>query len=276
MDAGPVASSRGFRVPAAYAAAMPPRARALVLALTVALGPVLAGGCSADEGPRRAGDPVTAGEARVLAGLLHRNFQRGGADFVVTAPYGGTTVLTLTGEVDFRTAAGRAQAVTTFGDGRADDVRTLFFTPDDVWVGEVPGLPDALAGDGADDVAYLRRPLSAAGDGPLLVDVLVQVLLDLAAQTADAPQAFLAGGYTWQGQRSIDSRLTSLFGLRNGRTVAVGSTDDLLVQYASPLAGEIDVTVTLSDHGRRTVRVPAEEETALVADHPEIATALGV
>src|SRR5687768_16381789 len=197
---------------------MPPRAHALVLALTAALGPVL-GGCSADDGPRKAGDPVTQEEARVLADLLHRNFQKGGADFVVTAPYGETAVLTLTGELDFRESVGHAEAVTTFGDGRADDVRTLYFTPEEVWVGEIPGLAEALADDGAADAAYLRRPLSDGTEdgGPPLADVLVEVLLHLAAESADDPQAFLTDGYTWQGQRSIDSRLASVFGLREGR-----------------------------------------------------------
>jgi hypothetical protein len=252
---------------------MPPRARAAVLALAVALGPGLVA-CSADEGPRRAGSPVTAGEARVLARLLHRNFQVGGADFVVTAPYGESAVLTLTGEIDFRDGVGQAEAVTTFGNDRADDVRTLFFTEDDVWAGDLPGLSDAL-GHG---VAYLRRPLSldADEDGALLADVLVDVLLHLEAHTADDPRAFEAGGYTWQGQRSIDSRLTSLFRLRGGATVAVGSSDDLLVQYAIPLPGGVDVTVTLADHGRRNVSVPTTGETALAADHPEVAAALGV
>lgn len=254
------------------------RARALVLALSAALGPVV-GGCSADDGPRAVGGPVTEAEAGVLADLLHRNFQRGGADFVVTAPYGGTAVLTLTGEIDFRQSVGHAESVTTFGDGRDDDVRTLYFTSEEIWVGKVPGLTEALADDGAADAAYLRRPLSdgAEDDGPPLADVLVEVVLNLAAESADDPEAFLADDYTWQGQRSIDSRLASLFGLREGRTVAVGAADDLLLQYATPLAdGDVEVTVTLSDHGRRQVEVPAEAETALVADHAEIAAALGV
>ncbi|MCW2635314.1 MAG: uncharacterized protein JWQ99_1681 [Blastococcus sp.] len=252
---------------------MPPRARAAFLALAVALGPALVG-CTADASPRRAGTPVTAEEARVLAGLLHRNFQEGGADFVVTAPYGGTAVLTLTGEVDFRDGAGHAEAVTSFGNDRADDVRTLFFTREDVWVGDLPGLADAVG----DDVAYLRRPLSpdTDEDGALLVDVLVDVLLHLGARTADDPRAFRAGDHTWEGQRSIDSRLTSLFGLHGGATVAVGASDDLLVQYASGLPGGVAMTVTLADHGRRDISVPTAGETALAVEHPEVAEALGV
>jgi hypothetical protein len=143
----------------------------------------------------------------------------------------------------------------------------------------MPGLTKALTADDAGDAAYLRRPLSDGtdDDGAPLADVVVGVLLRLAAESADDPQAFLSDGYTWQGQRSIDSRLASVFGLREGRTVAVGAADDLLMQYATPLVdGDIEVTVTLSDHGRRRVSVPAEDETALVADHPEVAAALGV
>ena len=114
--------------------------------------------CSADDGAaRRPGDAVTREEAGTLAELLHRNVTRGGADFVVTAPYGEDTVLTLTGDVDFRTETGRAEAVTSFGDGRPDDTRTLFFTHEEMWVGGVPGLPEALAQARARPRPAIRR-----------------------------------------------------------------------------------------------------------------------
>jgi len=86
----------------------------VVLAVAMTLGPALTAGCSAEEPPRASGSPVTPAEARLLAGLLHRNAEEGGADFVVTAPYGRTTVLTLHGEIDFPDGTGHAQAVTTF------------------------------------------------------------------------------------------------------------------------------------------------------------------
>ena len=239
----------------------------------------LATGCSSGSADRAPGDPVTRADADALAELLHRNFTRGGADFVVTAPYGEDVVLTLTGEVDFRHETGRALAVTSFGDGRADDTRTLYFTDEDLWVGETPGLTDALAAAGVPDVAYLHRPLTAGDEGatPPLVDVLLEVLLNLSARTADDPRSFVGAGYTWEGQRSIDSRLTSLFGLEDGRTVAVAATDDLLTQFVTPLAdGEIEATVTLSDHGSRALPGPPAEATAEAAEHPEIAAAFGM
>jgi hypothetical protein len=255
------------------------RMRRLLSALGVVV--ALTSGCTGDGGGvRTAGDPVTEEEAAVLAALLQRNEQRGGADFVVTAPYGEDELLTLTGSVDFRNDVGRAQAVTSFDDGRPDDVRTLFFTSEDVWVGDVPGLTDALAGGGAPSVSYLRRPVTTDGatDGaPLLVDVLTEVLLNLTARTSDDPRAFLAGGYTWEGQRSIDSRLTTLFGAPGGRTVAVDASDDVLTQFVTTVADAgFDVTITLTDHGIRRIDLPAEEVTADAAEHPDVAAVLGI
>lgn len=256
---------------------MPRRPRRLLLAAGVAL--ALVTGCTAGGADRSPGDPVTEADAQDLAGLLQRNQQRGGADFVVTAPYDEGKLLTLTGAVDFRNGVGRAQAVTSFDDGRPDDVRTLFFTDDDAWVGDVPGMVDALAGSGAPGATYLRRPMTTgAEDGvPRLVDVLTRVLLNLSAREADDPRAFLEGDYTWEGQRSIDSRLTTLFGAPGGRTVAVDAADDVLTQFVTTVGGSaFDVTVTLSEHGMRRIDLPAEEETATAAQHPDVAAALGI
>ncbi len=243
-------------------------AAALVLALV--------GGCAGDGSRRDPGDAVTENEAALLAGLLQRNLDEGGADFVVTAPFGEGTVLTLTGEVDFRDGVGRAQAVTS-ADG-AEQVRTVFFTRDQLWFGDVPGVAETLAGSGA---IYLSRPVAATDEEPALVDVLVTVLLGLSADAEDEPAAFLDGGYSWQGRRSIDGRPTDLFGLPGDRTVAVSSTADVLVQFATPLptgagAEALEVTATLAEHGPRSLALPEEPQTAPAADHPELAAAVGL
>ena len=245
-----------------------------VLLPALALVAGLVTGCSSGDVERKPGDPVTAQDATALAGLLHRDYVHGGADFVVTAPYGQDTVLTLTGEVDFRHGIGHARAVTSFGDGRADDVRTIVFSDKELWVGGVPGLAEALAADGLPTAVYLHRALTGGeGDAtPPLVDAVLEVLLNLSARSDDEPRGFLGAGYTWQGQRSIDSRLTSLFGLRDGRTVAVDASDDLLTQFVTPLTGDgHDVTVTLSDHRPRTLATPDPAQSAEAADHPDLA-----
>jgi len=184
--------------------------RRRVLLPALGLLATLVTGCSSGDVEREPGDPVTQQDAAALAGLLHRNYVHSGAGFVVTAPYGEDTVLTLTGEVDFRDEIGHARAVTSFGDGRADDVGTVVFTHEELWVGDVPGLPEALAADGVPGAVYLHRALTRGGKDPAppLVDAVLEVLLNLSARTADEPRSFLGAGYTWQGQRSIDSRLT--------------------------------------------------------------------
>ena len=49
-------------------------------------------------------------------------------------------VVTLTGVVDFRRSIGQAKAVTTYRNGQPTETRTVFFTPTDIWFGDVPGL----------------------------------------------------------------------------------------------------------------------------------------
>jgi hypothetical protein len=250
------------------------RSRPLLPALGLAV--ALLAGCTGDGTDRDTGAPVTAEESEVLAGLLLRNREEGGADFVVTAPYGEGTVLTLTGEVDFRGQAGRAQAVTSYDDDRPDDSRTLFFTAAELWFGEVPGLPGALAAAGLPEASYVRRPLSPVEQAPL-TDVLVQMVLNLSAEEADDPEAFGTGDYTWSGDRSVDGELTAVYAADSGWSVAVDSSSDLLVQFQAPLPDQgYDVTVTLSDHGPRSIALPAEEAAVDGAAHPEVAATVGL
>jgi hypothetical protein len=250
----------------------------VLLALALVLG--LVAGCSDDGGSsqRTPGEKVTPAEADVLAELLHRNYERGGADFVLTAPYAEGTVLRITGEVDFRESTGRAQAVTTFTNGQPQESRTLFFTARDIWFGDVPGLPAALTAAGLPNVPYVRRPLATGADGGAasLLDVVVELVLRLSARTGDDPRAFLERDYTWQGQQSINGRLASLFGFGRGKSVAV-SSDKLMVQYVTRLPNQdFAVTITLADHGKRQITLPADAQTLNAADHPDIAAKLGV
>ncbi len=256
--------------------AMPRRLLATALVL---LGIGLTG-CSGDDADRQPGDPVTAAEAEVLAELLARGTEEAGADVVVTAPFGEEGLLTLTGEVDLAGGTGRARAVTSYGDGRPDDVRTLFFTREQIWFGDVPGLPEALSAAGLPDVPFVRRPLATGPGAVPLTDVLVQVVLNLGAEDPDDADSFLGGAATWAGQRSIDRRLSSVSASEAGWSVAVDDTSDLLLQFESPLpgadAGVGTVTVTLADHGPRTIALPEEGQTLDAPAHPEVAATVGV
>lgn len=252
---------------------MPARRRPLLPALALTLS--LLAGCSGPE-ERAEGAPVNAEEAERLAQLLADNHRRGGADFVVTAPYGADTVLTLTGEVDLAEGAGRAQAVTAYGDGRPDDVRTLFFTTEQLWFGEVPELTATLGAEGLPEASYVRRPVEL-GDRAPLVDVLTRMVLNLTAAEPDDAGAFRDAGYTWEGDRSIDGELAQLYASDAGWSVAVDRSTGLLLQYRTPLpAAQFEVTVTLSDHGPREIALPAEKESVDGAAHPEVAATVGL
>jgi hypothetical protein len=233
-------------------------------------------GCSSDGTAQRApGDPVTSAEAGVLSQVLYSDFQQGGADFEVSAPYAATAVLTLTGEIDFSRGIGRAQAVTTYTDGQAQQTRTLFFTGTDLWQGGIPGLAGALTAAGLPAATYARRPMATPGaSGPAsLVDVLVQMVGRLSARAADDPRSF--DGYTWAGSQSVNGQLASVFRSGTGAKIAVAAESKLLVQYVTQLQG-FDVTVTLANHGEREISLPADTDTVDATQHPEIAAALGL
>ncbi|MGY1718183.1 MULTISPECIES: hypothetical protein [unclassified Blastococcus] len=253
---------------------MPARPRLVPRASAAGLALLILAGCTTE--PRQAGEPVTEEDAAVLAELLHRNHEEGGADFVVTVPFSDDAVLTLTGQIDFQRAVGQVQAVTEV-DSEDRDTRTLFFDRDHLWSGDVPGLTEALAADGAPAATYLRRPLSTEQAEPPLLDVVIRVLQNLSAERPDEPEDFLTGPYQWHGEQAIDGRPTTVYRLRDERTVAVDDSDRTLVQYRTPLAdGSMEVTVTLAEHGTRRLALPTAGETAAAADHPEIAEAFGI
>lgn len=253
-----------------------PRLLAPVAGLVLAL----AAGCTST-GPadRVPGSPVTADEAKVLAGLLHQDLVQGGADFTETAPYAEGTVLTLTGTVDFTHSRGRAQAVTTYSNGQPTETRTVFFTDSTLWMGDVPTLGQALASAGLPPAQYVRRPLATDSSSatPALIDVAAELVLRLSAPKADDPRAFQTDQYTWHGQRSINGRLAAQYTLASGAEVAVAASDKSLLQYVAPLPGQgFSVTITLPAHGPRTIDLPADQQTVDLTAHPQVASALGI
>jgi hypothetical protein len=258
---------------------MPSRRRPFLLALGLVL--ALLTGCSgASAADRTPGDRVTDAEAQVLADLLHQDLVRGGADFTETAPYAEGAVLTLTGTVDFTHGRGQATAVTTYANGQPTDTRTLWFTDQTLWMGQVPNLAATLGAAGLPAAPYVRRPLAtndANQDTPALIDVAAQLVLRLSAPKADDVRTFESGDYTWQGQRSINGRLAAEYRLASGARVAVAASDKTLLQYVTPLPGQgFSVTTTLTAHGPRTVDLPADDQTVDLTAHPDVANALGM
>jgi hypothetical protein len=259
---------------------MPSRPRLLVP--TVGLAIALLSGCSSGGGAaaRTPGDHVTNQEAQVLADLLHQDLVRGGADFTETAPYAEGALLTLKGTVDFAHGRGTATAVTTYANGQPTDTRTIWFTGQTLWMGQVPDLPHILTAAELPAAQYVKRPLATLDSNtatPALIDVAAQLVVRLSAPRADDPRPFETGDYTWQGQRSINGRLAAQYKLASGAQVAVAASDKSLLQYVTPLPGQgFSVTTTLTAHGPRTVQLPPDDQTVDLGAHPQVATALGM
>lgn len=249
-----------------------PRALAVLIALVTLFGVTA---CVKENADRQIGDPITEGEAETLAGLLNRNFTQGGASFRASVPYAEATVFTYTGTIDFTTGTGTGTAVTDYNEVQPTESRSLYFSTDNVTFGDVPGLTDAMTAIGVPGIAFMTRQLFPFGQE--LIDSVVTLLPRLSARVPDDnPQSYLERDYTFQGQTTIDGELAGLFSFGSA-TVAVGVDDQELLQYVTSLpdAGA-EITITLTDHGPKTVDPPPAEQTVSAADYPDVAGAVGV
>lgn len=248
-----------------------PRSRLLPLLLAAGL---LVTGCGGNDpnADRSAGDEITADEAQVLADVLHRNVEKGGADVTVTAQYAEEALLTMTGSIDFTTKTGTLDTTTVFETGQPEEVRTIYFSSDRLVIGNVPGLTDAMSAAGREGVQYLRSDLNQQGR---LVDNIVGMLIRLTADEADDPDNLLAAGYTWEGAGRIDSVLTNTFS-HGAASISIGVEDDLLYQFtAPPPDNTFPVQITLGNHSPHEIAFPPEEQIADAAAYPEIAAQFG-
>ncbi len=248
-----------------------PGSRLLTLLLAAALLVTGCGGGNSDAN-RSPGDAITPVEAQVLADVLHRNVEEGGADVTITAEYAEGALLTMTGSVDFATKTGTMDTKAEFTSDQPDEIRTIYFDSDRLIVGGLPGLTAAMASAARDGVQYLRSDLDQQGR---LIDNIVGMLLRLTADKADDPDNLIAAGYTWQGAIRIDSILTNTYG-RGKTLISVGVEDKLLHQFVSPPSSAgFPVQITLTEHGPRTIDFPPEDQIADASAYPEVAAECG-
>lgn len=154
---------------------------------------ILAGctGVTADEGSvDGAGAPLTLAQASLLAEVLHRNTEAGGATFVLTAldPLTGATVV-LDGAVDWANGSGRASAV---GLSDADGVVSAVAWTRDSVAEQRPGWAERLepvsAGGGDPAAAFWLRGVDQT---QFSVDRFISVVVGLAASRPDNAQLVL-------------------------------------------------------------------------------------
>lgn len=125
--------------------------------------------------------PLTRDQATVMAELLYRNYESGGADFTMSTPVGpGGGTVTVTGEVDWTNHQGHA-TVASSQPGESPLV--------EVWWDERnvferrPVLDEPLRESGlVVSEAVIRRPVDT---GSRRIDQLIAVLIGLAATQRD-------------------------------------------------------------------------------------------
>jgi hypothetical protein len=238
---------------------------ARVLVAAVAVVALAAAGCSSGGTDRSDRAPaardITQSEASVLADLLVRNHDAGGAHLVATVPFGVAT-FRLTGDVDWANHVGRVTVHTDVRGRAATPDRDVVWNPDVVFE-EVPGLEQRLAARGRPGVEWVARQLDPRASNLHLV---LQLIDTTSSTQRDNPVLLMSNGVRWLRRDHVGA--TSVDVYRNQRTTYwVGRKDHRLHRLEAALgATRSTATVTFSDLGPRTIATPDDPSIVALAD----------
>ncbi|MEA2900381.1 MAG: hypothetical protein QOH36_268 [Actinomycetota bacterium] len=224
---------------------------------------VLVGCGGGSDRPAARSEPraVTTREAGVLADVLHRNFQAGGAHFVATATIDGAPVR-LDGAVSWADHAG--SGFLSVGAVSPYEVR---WTADAVFRA-LPGLPERMAAQGRPAVRWVVFP---ADPQNTRLDVVIALLVGLAATTSDNPvNVQQQSDVQWLGADTVDTEGVDVF--RKGRIeLYVARSDSMLRRVLAQLAFTDDrLRVDVTGFGPQPFAIPPAEQIVDGRDIPEI------
>jgi hypothetical protein len=219
-------------------------------------------GAAAERATPRA---VTSREAGVLADVLHRNFEAGGAHFDATASIGGAPI--------------RFQGVVNWGDHAGSGFLGIGSLPpyEVRWTADavfraVPGLPERMAAQGRPGVRWVVLP---ADPQNTRLDVVIAVLVGLASTTPDNPvNVQQQADVQWLGSETVGTDQVDVF--RKGRIeLYVARTDSMLRRVLAPLAfTDEQLRVDVTGFGPQPFAIPPEEQVVDGRNIPEIYTEL--
>ncbi|HMQ24347.1 MAG TPA: hypothetical protein PKA98_00035 [Acidimicrobiales bacterium] len=220
---------------------------------------------------RPAGVALTERESVLVAQMLFRNYQSGGATVAAAVDYTPQLRVAVAGQVDWQPHAGDLTVTSTFADGRPQQVQRVVFTEDAVYTELSPERSAALADQGQPGVRWTVRAPDVEGR-PL--DQVIELLVGLAATRPDNPQLVLQGGIRFDRRERVDGQTAIVFSnTAQGSSywVIPGSGD--LVRFQGTLAGfSGPISIDLGDRGPREVEIPAEGE---VVDEAQAGTQPG-
>jgi len=230
--------------------------RPLVLGAILAATTVLSSACSDDAETVVGERALTFEEASLMAEVLYRNHEGGGARFVVntlTAP--GGDQLTLQGEIDWTTHTGWADVITSAVDASVTGV----WWSDTSVLERRPSIDVLLAGIGHPGATLIARPV----DLQRRLDQVMAIVTGLAAEQRDNAQLIMqTEGSAFVRNDTLRGRpvLVLRYGTRNLYWIDTETGDMLRLEATSREGG----LPTLVDLERAEIEVPTPEASTVI------------
>ena len=220
------------------------------------------------------GKPLTLAQAEVLASVLTKNFDAGGAVFTVAVPFSPQTTYGLSGFIDYTKGVGQAVLRITSNSGKDTADSSLFWTKQEV-LEELPGLPEAVAALGRPGVRYVSRALTTSSPQ----DIVLGLLLGSASTQRENPgliqQGTTDGGSAFLRTDALRGVAVDVFRFGKKTTYWVGHDDGYLMRLEANLAIAPGTTVIdFLEHKTVTVAGPKVSEVVLATDIPEVMKAI--
>ena len=232
------------------------RVRPLVLGAILAASTVLSSACSDDAETVVSERALTFEEASLMAEVLYRNYEGGGARFVVntlTAP--GGDQLTLQGEIDWLTHTGWADVLTTDQEATITGV----WWSDTAVLERRPSIDAVLVGMGYPAAPLIGRPV----DLDRRIDQVMAIVTGLAAEQRDNAQLIMqTEGSAFVRDDTLRGRpvLVLRYGTRNLYWIDAETGDMLRLEATSKEGG----LPTLVDLERAEIEVPTPEASTVI------------
>lgn len=210
-----------------------------------------------------AGRALTSDEAAIMANLLKKNFDSGGAKFVAKVPFGPSVTFNLTGSINYQ--GDQAEAVLEAeSTGQPTQTSQLYWTSTMV-AEEIAGLTTAMQIRGFPGVRYMARELTTSS----AQDVVLQFISKTGSNVAENPLLIQ------QNPEAKYLRNDVLNGepvdvLQFGRsTYFVGRSDGLLRRVETLLSiAEGTTTIDFTSHEKVAITGPTQAEVIEMSQVP--------
>lgn len=206
--------------------------------------------------------PITAEEASVLADLLVRNYEAGGARVDGEMPYGSAS-FRFDGEIDWVNHVGRIELRTEIDGAEDPPARSVVWNRSVVFE-EVPGLADALAAQGRPPASWVARPLDPQA-APL--HLLLQLIDTTSSNKRDNPVLLRSQGIRWLRRDVVKGAggAVSVDVFENRRTTYWVGVEDRLLHRLDASLESTGTTGVLRFSDRRPRIVDTPEDPQIVA-----------